>query len=64
VPEWRRPAKATPPPTIRSSAAQNRARFPLSKADCAALGVRSRDRIIALHEGEIAAHAAMLDTIS
>ena len=43
---------------------QNRAPFPLSEADYAALRVRLRDRIIVLYEGEIAAHAAMLDAIS
>ncbi|MCG8352184.1 MAG: BtrH N-terminal domain-containing protein [Chloroflexales bacterium] len=39
--------------------AQIRERFPLSDQECADLRVQLRTRIIALYEGEIAAHAAM-----
>jgi hypothetical protein len=34
-------------------------RFPLSDAECAALRARLQARIIALYEGEVAAHAAI-----
>lgn len=43
---------------------QNREPFPLSEADYVALRAHLRDRIRALYEGEVAAHTAMLDTIS
>jgi hypothetical protein len=41
----------------------NRAPFPLSEADYATLRAQLHDRIMALYQGEIAAHAAMLDAI-
>jgi hypothetical protein len=38
--------------------------FPLSEADYATLRAQLRDRIMALYEGEVAAHTALLDAIS
>jgi hypothetical protein len=43
---------------------QNSAPFPLSDTDYAALRARLRDRIMALYEGEVAAHAAILDALT
>jgi hypothetical protein len=43
---------------------QNREPFPLSEADYAALRAGLRDRIIALFEGEVAAHAAIADAMA
>ncbi len=43
---------------------RNREPFPLSEADYTDLRRRLRDQIMALYEGEVAAHAAIADAIS
>jgi hypothetical protein len=43
---------------------EHRDPFPLSEADYADLRTQLRDRIMALYEGEVAAHTAMLDAMA
>ena len=45
-------------------AKQAKAQFPLSVADCADLRAQLQQRVLALYEGEVAAQAALLTSLS